>query len=51
MTAFAAEEIAAEQRHVDQVYARLEVIKKEAAQIEARARQVRDEFKRASQSL
>ncbi len=35
MTASAAEEIAAEQRHVDRVYARLEVIKKETAQIEA----------------
>jgi hypothetical protein len=30
-----AEEIAIEQRHVDRVYARLEVIKKEAAEIEA----------------
>ncbi|TML22949.1 MAG: ATP-dependent DNA helicase [Actinobacteria bacterium] len=30
----AAEEIAAEQRHVDRVYARLEVLKKEAAEIE-----------------
>jgi DNA helicase IV len=35
LTAFAAEEIAAEQRHVDRVYARLEVIKKETAEIEA----------------
>jgi DNA helicase IV len=35
MTSYAAEEIAAEQRHVDRVYVRLEVIKKEAAQIEA----------------
>ena len=35
MTAFAAEEIAAEQRHVDRVYARLEVIKKETAATEA----------------
>src|SRR3989440_285248 len=35
LTASAAEEIAAEQRHVDRVYVRLEVIKKEAAQIEA----------------
>jgi DNA helicase IV len=35
MTASAAEEIAAEQRHVDLVYARLEVTKKEAAAIEA----------------
>jgi len=34
LTAFAAEEIAAEQRHVDRVYARLEVIKKDAAEIE-----------------
>ncbi|MEN3306711.1 MAG: hypothetical protein V7603_2913 [Micromonosporaceae bacterium] len=31
----AAEEIAAEQRHVDRVYARLEVIKKEAREVEA----------------
>jgi DNA helicase IV len=31
----AAEEIAAEQRHVDRVYARLEVIRKETAEIEA----------------
>src|SRR2546421_3053263 len=35
LTASAAEEIAAEQRHVDRVYARLEVIKKETAEIEA----------------
>jgi DNA helicase IV len=35
LTAFAADEIAAEQRHVDRVYARLEVIKKETAEIEA----------------
>jgi DNA helicase IV len=34
VTAFAAEEIAAEQRHVDRVYARLEVIKREAAETE-----------------
>src|SRR5438309_8112422 len=35
LTAFAADEIAAEQRHVDRVYARLEVIKRDAAEIEA----------------
>src|SRR2546429_876612 len=35
LTASAAEEIAAEERHVDRVYARLEVIKKETAEIEA----------------
>src|SRR2546421_5335907 len=35
LTASAAEEIAAEQDHVDRVYARLEVIKKDAAEIEA----------------
>src|SRR5581483_1413119 len=34
-TSAAAEEIAAEQRHVDRVYARLEVIKKEAREVEA----------------
>src|SRR5213596_473898 len=35
MSTNAADEIAAEQRHVDRVYARLEVIKKETAEIEA----------------
>jgi DNA helicase IV len=35
MSSYAAEEIAAEQRHVDRVYARLEVLKKETAEIEA----------------
>src|SRR2546421_284074 len=35
LTAFAADEIAAEQRQVDRVYARLEVIKAETAEIEA----------------
>ncbi|HKT03026.1 MAG TPA: ATP-dependent DNA helicase, partial [Rugosimonospora sp.] len=34
-TSAAAEEIAAEQRHVDRVYARLEVIKKEVREVEA----------------
>jgi DNA helicase IV len=34
VTAFAAEEIATEQRHVDRVYARLEVIKQAAAETE-----------------
>src|SRR2546430_4105589 len=36
----AAEEIAAEQRHVDRVYARLEVIKRETAEIEAAGYQI-----------
>src|SRR2546423_15178088 len=35
LTASAAEGIGAEQRHVERVYARLEVIKKETAEIEA----------------
>src|SRR3989440_7372422 len=40
LTASAAEEIAAEQRHVDRVYARLEVVKRETAEFEAAGYQI-----------